>query len=192
MNLDENIKNAFAVVKKTHENIAKLIAYVRGVATDYGYAPLHSPEFLRWRSDAQSDGWCINGFILLFQPTAASECQSKNGWKDAPMYALELNFYDEPRIYLYRLDYAINEWGNAKIGAGDHWQIYYTRCLKKDFFIEEKDGYTYSVPRDARVKETYWKIRSSVSKKGTFTDITRDNVKEKIFDVFDELAAIEL
>ena len=189
--LSENIKNAFYVVKKTHENVEKLMKYLRGVGVDYGYNAV-GPEFLRWRSDANSQGWCVDSFIVLFQPKNALPCKSENGWNDAPMYALEISFQEEPCLYLSRLDFDIESWNSSGIGSGEHWCFYWPRQDKRYFFIQEKDGYVYSKPRDEKASEKYWKILSSISKKSTFVDITRENVKEKIFEEFDKLAVLSL
>ncbi len=79
MNLGENIGNAFQVVKKTYENIDKLISYCITVSEKESHFVPAVTKFLRYRSDNDWQGWLTQEFFLLFQDKESKKL--KNGWR---------------------------------------------------------------------------------------------------------------
>lgn len=48
------------------------------------------PKFLRRKSDNATEAWLLNDFILLFQNAKNEDCESENGWKNAPVFVMEI------------------------------------------------------------------------------------------------------
>ena len=65
--VDENIRNAFIAVHKTHENVNQLMEYCRTIANEKTNYKTVNGKFLKWQSSSNYYGWCIDDFILLFQ-----------------------------------------------------------------------------------------------------------------------------
>ncbi|PHD33537.1 MULTISPECIES: hypothetical protein [Bacillus cereus group] len=62
-----NIQNAFEVVRKTYQNIEKLLAELDRQGNELSFAPVLL-QFIRWKSD-----------------------RDHNGWKDDVVYAIEIS-----------------------------------------------------------------------------------------------------
>lgn len=70
-----------------------------------------SPKFLRYKSDINYQGWNTTRMFLLFQDTQDELLE--NGWRDGPVYALEILLYDadwcygtnEPRLEMAKFEY---------------------------------------------------------------------------------------
>lgn len=192
MNSGENIRNALQVLYKTYENIQKLIDYTKLVAqekTDYCPAV---PKTLRWRSDNDPDGWLINDFILLFQNNTDSDCESGNGWKNGPVYGMEISLGEKdndilPKIYLSKYVYRdINSWSEC-CSPSNHWIFNWPLWDEGSMEFAEQDGYYTCIPKSNGYAERYWGLLKVICCEIDLMSVNSDNVKSMIFDSFDIL-----
>ena len=107
--VDENIRNAFIAVHKTHENVNQLMEYCRTIANEKTNYKTVNGKFLKWQWNGNYYGWCIDDFILLFQ--RETDKILKNEWRDGPIYAMEIMLHNDehfeqlPTIYLSKFEY---------------------------------------------------------------------------------------
>lgn len=190
MSLGENIKDAFEVVLKTYENVDRLIKYCDVISRDYGYEPV-TEKFLRYKSDSNYEGWVINSFIKLYQSN--SEKILENGWKEGPVFAMEINFVDQPTVYLSKFLFEDMSTLMGKVSPSDYWL--FTEpidCLDNGFTevpIEGKEDYRISTPKND-IKSRYWNIDKVVYAKIDLLKVTSNNMPLKIFGEFDILKTL--
>lgn len=197
MNSSENIRNAVNVLYNTYDNVEKLMEYCKVTAeekTDYRSSV---PKFLRYKSDNDTSAWLLNDFILLFQNNTDNNCESGNGWKDGPVYVMEIYLggsdYDKedyPSIFLSKFEYEnINGWSEG-CSPANHWVFYHPLRNKNYMDIKKTKGMTVATPQNEKASRTYWGLKKVIGKKLDLMEVTSENVKEKIFGSFDELAAL--
>ncbi len=188
MSLEDNINNAFSVVIKTYENIDKLMRFCDSIALDCNYIP-STTNFLRYKSDADYNGWLTTSFIKLYQSN--NDKQLKNEWQDGPVFAMNIYLLEEPVIYLAKYEFEnISGWTHSYFSAAAHWLFGDPIHSKQNgFLIEElkdNEGYFVSQPVEAQ-KEKYWKLIRVVYTKIYLTRVTSDNANDLIFGDFDTL-----
>lgn len=195
MNLDENIKNAVVVLQKTYESVYNLLEQCRAVSEDYGYL-LSADKFLRWRSDVNTDGWLLSSMILVFQKASDPACPSGNGWRDGPLYGVQvfLGSGEEPglsaQLYAARYDYEdINSgWTDGPLSPADHWAFYNpTHEIYSEFRFKEESGLFSSKPVSDKYVRQYWGLRGAVWKTFPLSSVTSENLGKLVFGTFDEL-----
>ncbi len=186
MNSAENIRNAFKVVNKTYENINKMMSYCRTIASEGNEYVASIPRFLRWKSDVEVDGWLINDFILLFQSKADKELGNKSGWRNGPIYVLDidLNYNYIPRVFISKFEYKNMENWTSGCSPTNHWRFYWPVRNGEEFEFKEIEGYKIGKPKDESVADKYWGIKRVACYSEELTAINADNIKEKIFDRF--------
>ncbi len=197
MNSGENIRNAVTVLYKTYENVERLMECCKIVAEEKTSYRSSVPKFLRFKSDNDTTGWLLNDFILLFQNSEDPDCESGNGLKDAPIYAMEIYLGgsdhdkdDYPAIYLSKFEYEdINDWEEG-CSPSDHWAFYYP-LRKPDYMnIKEKKDITIATPQSEKASRTYWDLKKVTTKRIDLFEVTPENITEKIFGNFDKLSAM--
>lgn len=189
MNSAENIRNAFKVVNKTYENINKMMNYCKTIADEGNEYVVSVPKFLRWKSDAEVNGWLINDFILLFQSKYDEELE--NGWRNGSIYVLDIDFdYDDddtPKVYISRFEYKnIASWSNG-CSITNHWRFYWPIRSVNEFDCVDIDDYEIWTPKKRKesvVDTYYWGIKRAICYTEELTDINADNIQEKIFNRF--------
>lgn len=196
MNSNENIKNALKVIYKTYENVEKLMEYCKTIAaekTDY----INSvPKFLRRKSDNDTEAWLLNDFILLFQNKNNEECESGNGWRNGPVYVLEICLGEKgsdnfPTLYISKFEYAyINEWSEG-CSPANHWAFYYPLRNESYMDYETKGNYKVATPKNEKNSKTYWGLKKVTSKSIDLLEVTSGNLQERVFGEFDRLASLE-
>lgn len=198
MTSSENIRNALQVLYKTYENIQKLMDYTKIVAQEKtNYRPSVT-KFLRYKSDNNANGWLTNDFILLFQNNTDPHCANENGWKDAPVYALEIFLSDEngkedtlPSIYLSKFEYNdINSWSEG-CSPANHWVFYYPLRNEDYINLVQHNEYWVGTPKNEKASSTYRGLKKVVFYKLDLMSITSTNLKEMIFDRFDLLKEVD-
>lgn len=187
MNLGENIQNAFIVVKKTYENVDKLMRFCDSIANDFGYDAITN-KFLRYKSDSYYGGWFIDSFIKLYQ--SKDNKVLENDWKDGPVYVMEINFKDKPKVYLSKFEYDnISDWPKG-VSPAEYWGFSKPiNCEGNDFKeknINKREGYYVSEPKK-NVKDKYWGIKRVVYTNLDLFQLTSDSISEKVFGQFDQL-----
>lgn len=188
MSSSENIKNAFNVVRKTYENVDKLLKYCDSIANDNGYEAV-TDKFLRYKSDSDYGGWLIDRFIKLYQ--FKTDKVLENDWKDGPVFAIELNFDDLPTVYLSKFEYDdISKWDKGAISPALYW-IFSDPVDCEGNGFKEKDlgnkyGYRVSKPSED-IKNKYWGIKRIIYTTVDLIQLQSNNVPEKVFGEFDIL-----
>lgn len=182
---NDNIKNAFSVVYKTLENTKKLMEYCDKVAEENGYVSCTS-KFLRNNTDGRIDGWVYNKFIKLYQNIEADELE--NGWRNGSIYALEINFEEDPVYYVSKFEYEdIKSWRGG-VSPSDWWAFYFPTDVTDNRieFNKLDEVYTAGIPKGS-YKKSYWGLNRTVFKHMDLIDVNSDNVSTKIFGEFDKL-----
>lgn len=196
MNSSENIKNALKVIFKTYENVEKLMEYSKAIAAEKTDYTSSVPKFLRKKSDNDTEAWLLNDFILLFQNKNNEECESCNGWRNGPLYVLEICLGEKrndniPLLYLSKFEYnSINEWSEG-CSPANHWAFYYPLRNKDYLDYEMKGEYKVATPKNEKGSKAYWGLKKVTSKTIGLLEVTSDNLQEKIFGEFDKLAELE-
>ncbi len=186
MNLDDNISNAFEVVRKTYENVAKLLVSVDKLTLDKGYEPCRE-KFLRYSSDAYVDGWLFNDIVKIYQFRKDS-FMYENDWRDGPIYVIDICFYGSPKIKVAQFVYEdINNWSKG-ISLSSSWA--FTNPINKDFYNSdfdhiEKDGYIFIEPRTEEISNKYWGLKHCRLNEFNLSEIVDDNGVGKLIDIFD-------
>jgi hypothetical protein len=188
MNLGENIKNAFDVVRKTYENVDKLMKFCDSIANDCGYEAV-TDKFLRYKSDSYYGGWFIDSFIKLYQ--SEKDKVLENDWKNGPVFVMELNFEDIPTVYLSKFEYDnISDWSKG-VSPTEHWGFSEPIDCQGSGFkeknLDKKDGYYVSEPETENVQSKYWGIKRVVYTTFDLLQLNSNNILEKVFGEFDTL-----
>lgn len=188
MNLNDNMKNAFEIVRKTYENVDKLMKYCDSISKDFGYEPV-TDKFLRYKSDSYCDGWLINSFIKLYQSEIDKVLE--NDWKDGPVFAMEINFEDIPMVYISKFEYDnIASWTKG-ISPSEHWSfsgpIDCKGCGFDERNIDDKQQYYFSKPESENIMNRYRGVKMVVYTKHKLIELKSDNISEKIFGAFENL-----
>ena len=193
MNLADNINNAFDVVVKTYENLDKLMRFCDSIANECNYIPSTENYFLRYKSDANYNGWLITSFIKLFQ--ANEDPELENEWREGPLFGMDIYLVGPPVIYLAKYEFEkISDWTHSYFSAAAHWLFAQPIYSEGYNFLREnidKDNKAYfgSCP-SSTLKERYWNLERVVYTKIDLTVINADNVKELIFGEFDNLKSL--
>ena len=196
MSSANNIRNAFHVVYQTYENIHKLMDYCKTIAAEESNYVSVVDKFLRYKSDNDFSGWFIQDFILLFQNKNDPELE--NEWRDGPVYVMEIELYDAeyeleeqmelPCIRLSKFEYSdIQDWAKG-CSPANHWRFYYPLRNEEYMNIREEGDILYSTPKRQEDSDRYyWGVKKVTSNRVPLTEVTGENVVEKVFGVFDNL-----
>lgn len=188
MNLSENIESAFSIVRKTYENVYKLMNSCDSISHDCGYL-VSTDKFLRYKSDADYNGWLIDRFVKLYQQD--SDRKLKNGWKNGAIFGMELNFENKPTVYLAKYEYDnISSW-SEKVSPAAFWVFSDSFYCEDNGFIENaldnNGSYYVSEPGSEDIRNKYWGIKRIVYTSFDLIQLNSDNISEKIFGEFDKL-----
>lgn len=181
----ENIKNAFSVVYNTLENVKKLMEYCDKVAEDNGYYAC-TTKFLRNNTDGSVDGWVYNKFFKIYQ--SMEDEGLENGWRNGPLYVLEINFEKFPMYYVSKFEYEDIKGWRGGISPSDWWAFYFPTNISDSRieFTQLDDMYTVGVPKGS-YKKSYWGLERTVFRSGDLVEINSDNVGINIFGEFNKL-----
>jgi len=185
MSLGENIHTAFEIVAKTYENVSKLISFCQDEASEESDFILSSPKFLRWKSDNDLGGWLMKSFIQLFQ--SSEDKLLDNQWREGPIYVMEINLnpytYSEPMVNLAKFLYVdISSW-NEGVSPASHWIFHDPLYDGKVEYDGDDFEYTGTISDEA-YSSRHWGLYRVVGVGMPLVEITRENVREKIFDGF--------
>lgn len=174
---DINIKNAAAVIRRTHENVDKFLKQCKNFAKKSGSNyELLTEKFLRWSSDVYPTAWMTASFVLLFK-------RKDNAVNT--VYGIEVNLI-EANVKAIKYIYAGAFNYSARIGPSEF--VKYEQPLWK-FEINTAGEYkTVTVPPDAQTK--WQNLSHLIFKEIPLSEITADNVEEKIFGNFEKLATL--
>ena len=174
---DENIVNAAAVIRKTHENVQKFLEHCKNLTkkeiTTY---ELLTKDFLRFNSDRNFYGFMYGSFTLLFK---------RNDDIKNIVYGIEVSVVESHvKVMKYFYNDAFDF--QARISPSDIGN--YNDPLWKFENVTEGDYTKIELPLD--VQDKYQKLSKIIYRAIPLSEITADNVKEKIFDTFDKLSAL--
>lgn len=188
MNLSENLKKAFNVVYKTYENVDKLMKYCDSISGDCGYESV-TRYFLRYKSDINVEGWFIRSFIKLYQ--SKNDELLDNGWRNGPVFVMEVNFEDMPVVYLSKFEYEDVSQLPKGVSSADHWKFSEPVTDQKNDFdrqvLEGKEKIIVIRPKTEDVKARYGNVKRIIQTTVDLTELNSSSVSEKIFGQFDAL-----
>lgn len=190
MNISENMKNAFCVVRNTYESIDKMMKHCDNIAKNNGYIPA-SDKFLRYKSDMSTEGWLINSFVKIYQND--KDIEIDNEWRNGPIFMIEINLYDSPKLNVAMFRYEDMERWHKGLSPGDHWGFYHPiNTTLNDSYTEnvELEGNVTVTKFNGKISNSYWGLQSVHYLSHDLTEITSDNISEFVFDNFDKLMAI--
>lgn len=197
MSSSENIRNALQVLYKTYDNVQKLMDYTKIVAQEKTNYRLAAPKALRWKSDNETHGWLVSDFILLFQDTVNPDCESKNGWKDAPVYVMEIYLGDKvdeeglPCIYLSKFEYNdMNSWSEG-CSPANHWVFWWPLRDKNNVDFAQQDDYWIGIPKNEKYSSRHWGLKKVTYEKIDLMEVNSENLKQMVFDRFNLLREMD-
>ena len=171
---DTEIKNAAAVIRKTHENVDKFLTQCKNLAKNDGSNyELLTEKFLRWSSDVYPAAWMTGGFILLFK-------RKDNATNT--VYGIEVDIW-AACVVVTKYTYADAFNYSARISPADFWK--YDEPLWK-FESEDKGDYTFM----KITSDNKYNLNSVIFTEIPLSEITADNVTAKIFGTFENLATL--
>ena len=187
--VDENIRNAFIAVHKTHENVNQLMEYCRTIANEKTNYKTVNGKFLKWQWNGNYYGWCIDDFILLFQ--RGTDPLLKNEWRDGPVYAMEIMLHNDedfkqlPTMYLSKFEYEdIASWEKG-CSPSNHQHFYYpTKAEYMDIQMIGEEIYLATPEMKETADQYYAGVR-----KVSFVQLPllSVNAEETIFGNFEKL-----
>ena len=185
---EQNIENAFSVVKTTYVNLSKLFSAIDSVCIDNGFINIIKDQksFLRWKSDNDPFGWLINSFIKLYQgndfPKQIEESQSDEIRKDEFIYALDFNLEQSPILKIAKFSFDISEWTNSP-NVSDHWVYYWPLKTDNinDFDFEQEGEYIKSTPKNITVVDKFRKLNYVKFREISLLNVTSENFIEIIY-----------
>lgn len=190
--------SAFRTVREAHKNVQEFISRCIALAEEKGEfetAPMTGNNtFLRWSSDRNSDAWAYSDFIVVFQ--RCNDTKLKNGYRNGPLYVLDINFdsdcFDVPTANIARYDYDnLAKWPANPISPSDHWIFYDPMYYDVIEYPEYEPGEMYCGETDEPLTR-YWGLKRVMGYEIPLSEITADNVYEKVFGTFKELAKADL
>lgn len=181
----DNIKNAFSVVYNTLENVKKLMEYCDKVAESNGYYSC-TDRFLRNNTDNSVDGWVYNKFFKVYQSGESEVLE--NGWRNGPLYVLEINLEEEPKYYVSKFEYEDVKGWSKGISPSAWWAFYFPTNINDNRieFSKIDDIYTVGVPKGS-YKKTYWGLDRAVFRSGDLLELNSDNINNYIFEQYNKL-----
>ena len=187
MNLNDNIKNAFTVVRNTHKNIEKLMKYCDNISEKNGYASV-TEKFLRYKSDKYVEGWLLDGFVKLYQNLSDNDFE--NEWKNGPVFVFEINLDKEPIINISMFLYNDIENWETGISPRQHWAFYCPvnldmEGIEKSLIDEAKQ--IYLIDADENVSNNYWSLNRIYTLSYKLTDLNSETTNKLVFKNFDLL-----
>ena len=182
--VDDNIRNAMKVVRKTHENVQKLMTYCKNLSkqTGSGYRELLADkDYLRHLSRDDYLSWTIGSFILLF---------AKDD-DDVTIYGVEIDL-DGAKVRAIKYVYGGAIDSDKYISPSDHWK--YAHPLRDDrkFELEAAGAFIKSMPKSADISRKYSGLKYALFVEFPLSEIKFGNVREKIFGTFDKLHFLSL
>lgn len=198
MNINDNIRNAFEVVRKTYESLDKLMGYLDGEAGKHGFEP-SIERFLRYSSDSNHEGWLYNNMVKLYQSTDDGELLS-NGWYDGPIYVVEFSFAGSPKMKVAKFKFDNKAWGKG-IGSGS--VNYFSYPLIGLLPGKQNNEFTYhgsgEPSKDYQAAETkkgfyeaYWNLEYLIYREFDLPEINSENAIDKVFGTFKEMKDLQL
>ena len=191
--VDENIRNAFIAVHKTHKNVDQLMECCRTIANEKSNYKTVNGKFLKWQWNGNYYGWCIDDFILLFQ--RETDTMLKNEWRDGPVYAIEIMLHNDedfkqlPTIYLSKFEFEdIALWGKGT-SPSNHQHFYYPIKEIADMEIQMNGEEIFvAIPKIKEIADQYYAgVRKVSFVQLPLMSVNAENAEEKIFGNFEKL-----
>lgn len=119
----------------------------------------------------------------------------KNGWRDGPVYAMEVMLHNDehfeqlPSIYLSKFEYEdIASWGKGT-SPSNHQHFYYPTKAKEDMDIQVNGEKIYlATPKMKETADQYYAgVRKVSFIQLPLMSVTAENVEDAIFGNFEKL-----
>ena len=197
----QNIATAVKVLYKTYEHLNRMFSEMDRIAMEEGFVSL-TPKFLRWKSDAWTNGWLLSNFIKLYQRSSdpvfgtghSSQVIQEAELRDGAVYGIEVDLDDVdefsyPVLTVFKNEYDFSEW-NRMPQVSDH-SIFYYPIHDNDCFSytcdEDKDNLWHAVANE-KGKKKYWGIQQAHQLQIPLTSITNiETIRIEIFERFRNL-----
>lgn len=174
----QNITTAVTVLRETYKNLDLLFGELDRIGEEEGFIPI-TPKFLRWKSDADYDGWLTRNFIKLYKIPEDSASPIKT------IYGIEIDLDKEkfPILSLLKYTFEASEWPE-KTSPSDHW-IFWDPFRRDNFFnIDKADGVWTSVPLE-KAKKRYRGMQKAIFISMPLVSIASpEDVRNIVFGVF--------
>lgn len=181
-NISVNVKNAVTILRETYSNLTELFNEMDRVAEEEGFVSM-TPKFLRWRSDANYNGWLTSSFIKVYQYDDGASLPLE-GLQEGPVYAVEVNLDDweaGAMICLLKYEFDLSQWSRLP-GVSEHW-IFYHPLYEEKHFNHDYQNEIWSITINDDVKEKYWGFQQGKAKELLLHTInTTEDVRTNIFE----------
>lgn len=175
---NENIGNAFKVIHLTYESVKKMMALCDSLAENHGMVS-NNRRFLRYKSDDHVIGWYTQGFVKTYIR------DPKSAEPNRIIYAVNINFYNDPTIYV-----SVNVYDNdipSNISPDKYWMFDNPVGEERsDEFedIKNSSGDVYHVITKKEYIDKYKGLKHIYYMKFNIDMVNRDNLKDVIFGSF--------
>jgi|ERR1051326_742773 hypothetical protein len=186
----DNIKNAFAVVIRTYENLERFFAELDAVAGQAGLTTI-TPDFMRWHSDQFVHGWLTTSFIKLFQKSADPAHARVKGLRKGSVFGVEARFPLDslPLFYLakYEYDSELSEWTHLP-GRSSYRKFHLPLWKERKFRFSSKQDIRISTPLGAEIENRFWGLKRVVFTNTPLVPVnSSDNIRKLICEPLLEL-----
>ena len=165
---------------------------------------MHStyPKILRYRSEPDSSTWSYSNIILLFQRETDDEF-GELGWRNGPVFVLELNLYEPesdpikvPTVLISKYEYdnmTSNDGSvfNYPCSPSLHYMFYDPMYSTDHIKFTENDDWSeydgHVIDKNYADKK-WWGLRRIVGFSMPLVNLTGDNAEEIIFGGFNKLS----
>jgi len=158
-----NISNAVQVLKETYKNLNLLFSELDRIGEKEGYTSI-TQKFLRWKSDADYDGWLTNNFIKLYQLEKESLLPHIPNLHDGFVYGIEIDLEGEenyPTISLIKYKFDFSNWTRTP-AISDHWIFWDPFRVERFFEIKNENG-LWTSETSEKAKTRYWGLEKAVA-----------------------------
>ena len=185
MSTDNNIMNAFKVVSQTYANVKKMFDELDEIAENNNAQNIVSskPNFLRWRTDLDTQGWYLGSLIKLFQKKDSDYTEDNSILRNDDIYGMDVVFWnstfnDSPEVILAKYEYNANTLNGKAPNISEHWMFYQPLKRKDLFGIKEKSGLNISIPKKGNSNK-FGDLKQVTFKHIKLIDITTETIGDK-------------
>jgi hypothetical protein len=183
--LGENINTAVSVLLETYKNLDLLFTKMDRIGKEEGFVSL-TPRFMRWKSDADHNGWLTSNFIKLYQKETDPLATHLLELREGPLFGIEVDLdRDEgyPIISLVEYTYDYSMWTRMP-SLADHWVFWIPFRNENDFEIKEENGlWSSELNNKKNLAKRYWGIQKAISRDIPLMEVSSaEDIKNKVFD----------
>ena len=191
--MNKKTMDSFRIVRESHETVKNFIGKCFELAEskkEFTVAPTKTRfRILRWNTNEDYRGWSYLSLITVFQ-CMKDRRLPQSEWRNGSLYVLQVSFnynlYQEPTACIAKYDYeSMSGWDDLSVG--DHWKFYEPLYEQMNFEHIGRKYYAFSETPLAR----YNGLTQITGIVIPLSEITEDNIYEKVFDEFMKLRTVE-